>query len=241
MHSDHDAASARLQAASACAFLHGTAFAESFREGGQSTLRRAFNTAMAAPCAMMPDADICQSDKHREQICADWFLRRGPCNDALVEYRTQNRQLCAATRGIATDYPEIETVRSGAPSDSAQEAPPAPPTISAIRRGLDEMQLRCASANLPLFQSMHAQARREHPGDVREAEAALDRAFAATMHPFCEIVRSHPDPTVAAAYPMCADRRSQAAACARWFMDARCEDPDGPHRALCLAATNSVE
>jgi len=230
-------AAATLAASSACSFLHGTAFAEAFREGGQDALRRAFNTAMAAPCAAMPDALICQSDKHREQICAEWFMRRGACGDNLVEYRTQNRQLCAATQAVATDYPELDTTRSGAP---ASQIPP-PPSLATLQSQMEEMRVRCETANVPLFQSMHGQARREFPTDATQADAAVERALSTTMQSFCETVRAHPDASVQAAFPMCADRTAQAATCAGWFLDARCDGPANrefaeTHPALCAAA-----
>jgi hypothetical protein len=247
-----------IAASSACGFLHGTAFAEAFRQGGQDALRQSFNSAMAGPCAMMPDADICQSDKHREQICADWFMKRGPCSDALVEFRTQNRQLCAATRSVALDYPEIDTTagagrRAGAAGEAGQaeaagEAAAAaadPVPISAIRAKADEMRLRCESANVPFFQSMLGQARAQFPDDPDQASAAADRAFSSTMAGFCEMVRGHPDENVRLAYPMCADRSSQAAACAGWFSAARCEGPANreyaeAHPALCMAARRAA-
>lgn len=235
----------KIAAASACGFLHGTAFVEAFRQGGQDALRQSFNSAMAGPCAMMPDADICQSDKHREQICADWFMKRGPCSDALVEFRTQNRQLCAATRAVALDYPEIDTTagagrRAGAAGEAADPVP-----ISAIRAKADEMRLRCESANVPFFQSMIAQARAQFPDDPDQASAAAERAFSSTMAGFCEMVRGHPDENVRLAYPICADRTSQAVACAGWFSAARCEGPANreyaeSHPALCMAARRAA-
>jgi hypothetical protein len=96
-----------LYAQNMCGFANTTAFAEAFRDGGLEALRRSFNTAMAGPCAALGDTTICSSDRHREQICAEWFMRRGPCGNSLVEFSAQNPQLCAAAQSVAVDYPEL--------------------------------------------------------------------------------------------------------------------------------------
>jgi hypothetical protein len=99
-----------LYAQSACGFLHTTAYTEAFRDGGLDALRRAFNVSMAGPCMSLGGTTVCSSDAHREQMCAEWFMRRGPCGNVLAEFATQNPQLCAAARSVAVDYPELRDV-----------------------------------------------------------------------------------------------------------------------------------
>lgn len=105
-----------IDAASACGQLHTTAFADAFRRDGDEGLRRAFSTAMQGPCQVAADAGqgslrMCRTELHREQICADWFLKQGPCRDALsADYRARNPGLCEATAFIATDYPELQEI-----------------------------------------------------------------------------------------------------------------------------------
>lgn len=96
-----------LQAQNVCGFSHATAYTEAFRDGGLEALRRAFNTSMTGPCVDLQGATICSSNAHREQICAEWFMRRGPCGNGLIEFAAQNPELCAAARSVAVDYPEL--------------------------------------------------------------------------------------------------------------------------------------
>jgi len=96
-----------LRAQNVCGFSHATAYTEAFRDGGLDALRRAFGTSMAGPCADLPGATICRTDGHRQQICAEWFMRRGPCGNGLIEFAAQNPELCAAARSVAVDYPEL--------------------------------------------------------------------------------------------------------------------------------------
>jgi hypothetical protein len=95
--------------------MHSTAFGEALRTGGLDALRQAMGTSMEAACQAIKSGpyheSMCQTAKHKEQMCAEWFVRQGPCSDSLVDFSARNRQLCSAALSIATDYPEIQTRR----------------------------------------------------------------------------------------------------------------------------------
>jgi hypothetical protein len=111
---------AAVYASSACGNLFVTSFADAFRSGGEAGLREAMKAAMAGPCAAAesesPGSDLrmCRTDGHRVQICADWFVQKGPCNDAVAgDYRARNQGLCEAATTVARDYPELAGLRPG--------------------------------------------------------------------------------------------------------------------------------
>jgi hypothetical protein len=117
-------------------------------------------------------------------------------------------------------------------------------TPETLRRLLAEAQLRCESANVPLFQSLYAQAERARRPE-QEAAAALERAMAGTLDGLCERVRQFSDEAVLAAYPACASREAQLQTCASWLAEARCKGPGGfefasAHPQLCAVAAKNA-
>jgi hypothetical protein len=124
-------------------------------------------------------------------------------------------------------------------------------TLESLRRQMAEAQLRCESANVPLYQSFYAQAVRDASQsasqgvsqsasqgvsqsasqgvspEAREAQgvAALERALAGTLDAVCARVRAQGDEALQAAFPACASREAQLQTCASWLSAARCEGP----------------
>lgn len=106
-----------VYASSACSNLFVTSFADAFRSGGEAGLRGAMLAAMAGPCAELSGEDLrmCRTDGHRVQICADWFVQKGPCNDAVAaDYRVRNQGLCESAMAVARDYPELAELQRDA-------------------------------------------------------------------------------------------------------------------------------
>jgi hypothetical protein len=127
-------------------------------------------------------------------------------------------------------------------------------TLESLRRQMAEAQLRCESANVPLYQSFYAQAVLDASRgagqavspEAREAQgvAALERALAGTLDAVCARVRAQGDEALQAAFPACASREAQLQTCASWLSAARCEGPANAdfaaaHPQLCATASRN--
>jgi hypothetical protein len=136
-------------------------------------------------------------------------------------------------------------------------------SIETLRRMMAEAQMRCESANVPLYQSLYAQATaeggRSRTGqaataadtapspEAREARGidALERALAGTLDGVCARVRQFEDEAVRGAFPACATREAQLQTCASWLAAARCEgaqnaDFAAAHPQLCAVAARNA-